>query len=78
MGVSVLCPGLVNTHITESGRNWPPALGDEPSAPKDPISSSVLKVLTDGTTGGGVDPSIAADVVLNRHSDQSLCPDHPP
>lgn len=28
-------------------------------------SSPVAKVLTAGTTGGGVDPSMAADVVLN-------------
>jgi NAD(P)-dependent dehydrogenase (short-subunit alcohol dehydrogenase family) len=65
VGVSVLCPGVVNTNIMASGRNWPAALGDEPSEPTDPVSSAVVKVLTDGTTGGGVDPSVAADVVLN-------------
>jgi len=64
VGVSVLCPGLVNTRIMDSGRNWPATLGKEPSAPTDPVSAAVVKVLTDGTTGGGVDPSVAADVVL--------------
>ena len=27
VGVSVLCPGFVNTNIMTSGRNWPAALG---------------------------------------------------
>lgn len=65
VGVSVLCPGMVNTNLMASGRNWPAALGEEPPEPTDPMSSAVVKALTDGTTGGGVDPSVAADIVLN-------------
>src|SRR6201998_3597892 len=30
IGVSVLCPGWVNTSIMDAGRNWPGAFGGEP------------------------------------------------
>ena len=30
IGVSVLCPGWVNTSIMDAGRNWPAALGERP------------------------------------------------
>ena len=37
IGASVLCPGVVNTRIGESGRNRPDAMGGPPSAPAAPI-----------------------------------------
>jgi NAD(P)-dependent dehydrogenase (short-subunit alcohol dehydrogenase family) len=30
IGVSVLCPGWVNTNIMDAGRNWPADLGEQP------------------------------------------------
>jgi NAD(P)-dependent dehydrogenase (short-subunit alcohol dehydrogenase family) len=30
IGVSVLCPGWVNTNIMDAARNWPAALGEQP------------------------------------------------
>jgi NAD(P)-dependent dehydrogenase (short-subunit alcohol dehydrogenase family) len=30
VGVSVLCPGWVNTNIMDASRNWPAALGEQP------------------------------------------------
>jgi len=30
IGVSVLCPGWVNTNIMDAGRNWPASLGEQP------------------------------------------------
>src|SRR5215469_4052658 len=30
IGVSVLCPGWVNTNIMDAGRNWPAGLGEQP------------------------------------------------
>jgi NAD(P)-dependent dehydrogenase (short-subunit alcohol dehydrogenase family) len=30
VGVSVLCPGWVNTNIMDAARNWPTALGEQP------------------------------------------------
>lgn len=64
VGVSVLCPGGVSTHIMASGRNWPSDLGTEPSSPVDPVSSTVLKALNNLTTDGGLDPAIVAGVVI--------------
>lgn len=78
VGVSVLCPGLINTDLMASGRNWPVRLGAEPSPPSDPVSTAVVKVLTDGTTGGGLDPSVAAEVVLaGILSDRFMLSTHP-
>jgi NAD(P)-dependent dehydrogenase (short-subunit alcohol dehydrogenase family) len=31
IGVSVLCPGWVNTNIMDAGRNWPADLGEQPA-----------------------------------------------
>ena len=64
VGVSVLCPGLINTNVMTGARNWPAVLGEEPPEPTDPVTSMVRKVLADGSTGGGLDPSVAADVVV--------------
>jgi NAD(P)-dependent dehydrogenase (short-subunit alcohol dehydrogenase family) len=64
VSVSVLCPGLINTNGMTGARNWLPRLGEEPPEPTDPLTSAVRKVLIDGTTGGGLDPSVAADVVV--------------
>ena len=65
VGVSVLCPGLVNTNIMTSARNWPAALGTEPPTPTNPVSTAVIEGLTAGTTGGGADPSVAAEAVVH-------------
>ena len=65
VGVSVLCPGLVNTNIMASARNWPTALGSEPHTPTNPVSTGVIEALTAGTTGGGADPSVAAEAVVH-------------
>jgi NAD(P)-dependent dehydrogenase (short-subunit alcohol dehydrogenase family) len=64
VGVSALCPGLVNTKIMSSERNWPVRLGGEPPVPRDEVTSQVHGLLTEGTTSGGLDPSLAAEVVL--------------
>jgi NAD(P)-dependent dehydrogenase (short-subunit alcohol dehydrogenase family) len=63
VGVSIFCPGGVNTNILDSRRNWPTALGQEPSGPSDPASQAEEEALKT-RTAGRVDPSVAADVVL--------------
>jgi NAD(P)-dependent dehydrogenase (short-subunit alcohol dehydrogenase family) len=65
VGVSVLCPGLVNTSLMTGERNWPDRLGQPPAVAGDPVSQGILKVLVDGTTGGGVGPELAAAAVVN-------------
>lgn len=64
VGVTVLCPGMVNTRIISSERNWPASLGPEPR-PEDPLSVAVRDLLLAGTTEGPVEPSAAADAVVN-------------
>jgi NAD(P)-dependent dehydrogenase (short-subunit alcohol dehydrogenase family) len=64
VGVSVLCPGLVNTSLMSGARNWPDRLGQRPAIAEDPISQGIFTVLLDGTTGGGVAPELAADAVV--------------
>lgn len=65
VGVSVLCPGMVNTRIMSSERNWPERLGEEPPMPSDPLSSAVRSVLVQGTTAGEVDAAAVAEAVLD-------------
>ena len=64
VGVSVLCPGMLNTAIMTSERNWPDRLGHPPEMPSDPITQEVRRVLVEGTTGGGIAPERAADAVV--------------
>lgn len=65
VGVTVLCPGMINTRIISSERNWPAALGPEPGRPEDPLSVAVRDLLLAGTTEGPVEPAAAADAVLH-------------
>jgi NAD(P)-dependent dehydrogenase (short-subunit alcohol dehydrogenase family) len=64
VGVSIFCPGGVNTNILNCDRNWPAALGEEPPGPTDPASQAEQEALKT-RTAGRVDPSVAADVVLD-------------
>jgi NAD(P)-dependent dehydrogenase (short-subunit alcohol dehydrogenase family) len=64
VGVSVLCPGIVNTAIMSSERNWPERYGRPPDIPSDPVTTQVRQRLLEGTTGGGIAPELAADAVV--------------
>ena len=64
VGVSVLCPGMLNTGIMSSERNWPDRLGQRPDIPSDPVTQAVREMLVQGTTGDGVPPEAAADAVV--------------
>jgi NAD(P)-dependent dehydrogenase (short-subunit alcohol dehydrogenase family) len=64
VGVSVLCPGMLNTAIMSSERNWPDRLGAPPDIPSDPVTQQVRRHLVEGTTGGGIAPERAADAVV--------------
>lgn len=65
VGVTVLCPGMVNSGIIDSERNWPERLGPEPTVPRPPLVAGVRQMLKEGTTQGDVDPPAVADVVLD-------------
>ena len=78
VGVSVLCPGMVNTAIISSERNWPDELGPEPALPDDPLSSTVRQLLVEGTTSGNVDPPAAAAAVVDGiRTNQFVLTTHP-
>jgi NAD(P)-dependent dehydrogenase (short-subunit alcohol dehydrogenase family) len=64
VGVSAVCPGLINTKIMSSERNWPSRLGAEPSIPDDEVTLRMRELLTAGTTSGGIEPTAVADAVV--------------
>ena len=61
IGVSVVCPGLINTSIMRSARNRPPELSDEGKA--GPMAQAFGQALGDRLTGG-YPPSEVADQVV--------------
>jgi NAD(P)-dependent dehydrogenase (short-subunit alcohol dehydrogenase family) len=66
IGVSVLCPGWVNTGIADADRNWPAELGKRPDA--DPanavITGHLRRALAEGAT-----PAFIADKVFDAVND---------
>jgi NAD(P)-dependent dehydrogenase (short-subunit alcohol dehydrogenase family) len=65
VGVSVLCPGTVNTAIMRSERNWPDRLGQRPELSDDALTQTLRERLVAESTGGGVAPEQAASAVVN-------------
>ncbi len=65
IGVSVLCPGWVNTRIGEAGRNWPDRLGPNPAAEGDPAASGGSPSLMKDILSQGMDPAAVAAMVLD-------------
>ena len=77
IGVTVLCPGFVQTRIWESARNRPKRYG--PAAPPDPASAAG-KLLAHLAERGrsGLDPSdVAAQVLTAIREDQLYVFTHP-
>jgi len=65
VGVSVLCPGLINTRIFESERNRPEGM-DDPSA-DNPTSKAYREMIVDGAP-----PAQVADVVYQAILDDQF------
>jgi len=68
IGVSVLCPGWVNTKIVESDRNWPDHLGAKPD---DDIAFGVMvnhvkRAIAEGVTPASIADAVADAVSANR------------
>jgi len=61
IGVSVLCPGVVNTRMCEAERNRP---ADVPSSESDPTHESILGQLRSLAASSGLDPAEVAGMVL--------------
>jgi NAD(P)-dependent dehydrogenase (short-subunit alcohol dehydrogenase family) len=63
VGISVLCPGWVNTKIMESERNWPKRLGDEPARTTNPGWQGGEQFVRAAIAQGAPPEAAAADVV---------------
>ena len=68
IGVSVLCPGYVNTRITDSERNRPPELRNDPAWEEKLQAVNHVKMVEQMGTEGcktGMDPRQVAGIVFN-------------
>jgi NAD(P)-dependent dehydrogenase (short-subunit alcohol dehydrogenase family) len=65
VGVSVLCPGWVNTRINEAARNRPDgAPGADPN-PVQPSEAGAIRDVLENMVRTGLDPADVADMVLD-------------
>lgn len=60
VGVSVLCPGLVRTHLLDAARNWPASLGQVPPAA---ASYAALEPRVRRAVEAGMAPAAVASLV---------------
>jgi NAD(P)-dependent dehydrogenase (short-subunit alcohol dehydrogenase family) len=65
IGVSVLCPGFVRTHITDSQRNRPARYGDK-------MNSSLETPEFKAMVENGMEPAVVADRVIEAIKDNEL------
>jgi NAD(P)-dependent dehydrogenase (short-subunit alcohol dehydrogenase family) len=68
IGVSVLCPGFVQTGIARSDRNRP---SWAPSPQGDAIGQTVRQA-TEGLVAAGIDPSVVGDAVIEAVRDDTF------
>jgi NAD(P)-dependent dehydrogenase (short-subunit alcohol dehydrogenase family) len=68
VGVSVLCPGFVQTRIGESARNAPPAVAEWVQTPDAQATAEFAQALADA----GIAPEIVADAVRDAIVDQTF------
>jgi NAD(P)-dependent dehydrogenase (short-subunit alcohol dehydrogenase family) len=64
IGVSVLCPGLVNTNIMSCERNRPAELSDASPAPSGPLADAISEWI-DEQIADGLSPRQVGDQVLS-------------
>lgn len=62
IGVTVLCPGVVNTRMPDAEPNRP---ADVPSSESDPMRQSILGQLRSLAAGTGMDPAEVAGMVVD-------------
>lgn len=69
VGVSILCPGWVNTGIADADRNWPDRLGDRPAAgaASDVMEPHLRRALAEGLTPAAVADLVATAVEDDRY-----------
>ena len=62
IGVTALCPGVVNTRMLDAEPNRP---ADVPSSESDPMRQSILGQLRSLAAGTGMDPAEVAGMVVD-------------
>ena len=63
IGVSVLCPGFIRTHIMDSGRNLPPRFaGKVEGPPRDAPTVEIINMVRD-RVANGIDPLYVGELV---------------
>ncbi len=70
VGISVLCPGWVQTRINESDRNQPDEVAAAQAAAEAadgdvPVDAAQLKAMIDGFVAEGIRPAVVADMVVS-------------
>jgi len=70
VGISVLCPGWVQTRINESDRNQPDDVAAAQAAAEAadggvPVDAAQLKAMIDGFVAEGIRPAVVADMVVS-------------
>jgi NAD(P)-dependent dehydrogenase (short-subunit alcohol dehydrogenase family) len=69
VGVSVLCPGMVDTNISDSDRNRPPELQNEGGDPEQTPQQQATRQIMEQMLKAGMKPAAVADQVLNAIRD---------
>jgi len=64
IGVSVLCPGWVNTKIIDSRRNWPKEYGEPPARTLGPLADRIAELVRTG-----MEPADVAALVMQAIRD---------
>jgi NAD(P)-dependent dehydrogenase (short-subunit alcohol dehydrogenase family) len=67
IGVSVLCPGWVNTRILESARNWPQDYGAAPKRELGPLTDRIAQLVRNG-----MEPAAVAALVRKAVEENEL------
>jgi NAD(P)-dependent dehydrogenase (short-subunit alcohol dehydrogenase family) len=78
VGVTAVCPGMINTNLMTGDRNWPlDRLGDRPAGPSDDVGQAIWTMLEQGVAAG-VPPAEVADAVLDAIlANQFIATSHP-
>jgi NAD(P)-dependent dehydrogenase (short-subunit alcohol dehydrogenase family) len=68
LGVTCLCPGVVNTGIIDAGRNRPPEFRNDGESPRDPETQARIAAWA----AGGMQPAEVAEKVVQAIRDNQL------
>lgn len=77
VGVSVLCPGWVDTQLMDAARNRPQELTDPTAGPLDPQSAAVAEMIRNFLKTGTAPSSVADQVVEAIRNEQLYILTHP-